>query len=721
MFKTIRHFILAFILLIATNVRADEGMWIPMLLEKYNIEDMQKKGFKLSAEDIYSVNQASMKDAVMIFGGGCTAEFISPKGLILTNHHCGYGAIQSHSSLENDYLTNGFWAMNSEGELLNPNLSVTLLVRMEDVTDAALEGISDELSEEERDEIIKKNTEKIIEEATANTHYQAEVKPFFQGNQYFLFVEEVYKDVRLVGAPPSAIGKFGGDTDNWMWPRHTGDFSVFRVYADKDNKPAEYSEDNVPFQPKKFFSVSVAGYEKDDFTMVFGYPGSTQQYIPSFAVNMVQNVINPRRIHIRQQIIDIMGAAMESDPKIRIQYASKYAGISNGWKKWLGENRGLKRLNTINNKKRYEAKIAEWITADEQRKKEYADVLPKYKQLYEDYEPYKLAEEYFYECIWRMESVKMAARVASLAREGNNFTREDVEALQKHAKSFFKDYDMETDKKIFKTLVQLYYENVERQFIPDFMEFETAMSELGFTRENIFDLYTEYYFKESFFLHEDKLTDFLDNYDGQSEAIKKAPAYIFYKNYVNLFVTLIRPQIMAFNNQIDVLNRKYMRAQMEFEDDKVFYPDANFTLRVTYGKVDSYFPKDGVFYKHYTTLEGIIEKDNPEVYDYNVPKKLKDLYHAKDYGIYGEDGEMHVCFIASNHTSGGNSGSPIINANGELIGINFDRNWEGTMSDIAYDPDQCRNISVDIRYVLFIIDKYAGAGYLLDEMNIVGK
>lgn len=719
MINKIRYFLAAIILLAAVNARATEGMWIPLLLEKYNIEDMQKRGFKLSAEDIYSVNQASMKDAVMIFGGGCTAEFVSPKGLILTNHHCGYSAIQSHSSPENDYLTDGFWAMNSQGELLNPNLTVTLLVRMEDVTDAALQGVNENMSEEERDRIIKKNSEKIIEKTTADTHYQAKVKPFFHGNQYFVFVEEVFKDVRLAGAPPSAIGKFGGDTDNWMWPRHTGDFSVFRVYADKNNQPAEYSEDNVPYQPKKYFSVSTQGYEKDDFTMVFGYPGSTQQYIPSYAVNLTQNIINPQRINIRRHIIDIMAADMEADPKVRIQYASKYAGISNGWKKWKGENRGLKRLNTIEKKQAYEKEISKWINADETRKKEYGHILSDYKNIYQDIEPYKVAEEYFYECIWRTESIRMAARAATLARSGKSYEQKEVDALKKHAESFFKDYNLETDKKIFKTLLKLYLNNVERQFIPDFMEFESAMTELGFTRENVLDLYTEYYFKETIFLNQDRWMQYLENYNGQSDAIKNSPAYIFYKNFVNLYLTLIRPQAMAFEKQFDRLNRKYMRARMEFQKDKVFYPDANFTLRVTYGKVNDYFPRDGVYYKHYTTLEGIMEKDNPDIYDYNVPKKLKDLYRNKDYGNYGKKGKMHVCFIASNHTSGGNSGSPIINDQGHLIGINFDRNWEGTMSDIHYDPEQCRNISVDIRYVLFIIDKFAGADYLLEEMDII--
>ncbi|MEA2042230.1 MAG: S46 family peptidase, partial [Bacteroidota bacterium] len=719
MIKKITKLLLAFLIVFVTAVKADEGMWIPILLKKYNIEDMQKKGFKLTADDIYSVNQASMKDAVMIFGGGCTAEFVSSQGLLLTNHHCGYGAIQSHSSLEHDYLTNGFWAGAKNKELANPNLSVKLLVRMEDVTDRALTGVNEKMTEFERDELIKENVKGIIDQATKDTHYIGKVKPFFHGNQYFLFIEEVYKDVRLVGTPPSAIGKFGGDTDNWMWPRHTGDFSVFRVYADKDNQPAEYSENNVPFTPKKHFTISTKGYKKNDFTLVFGYPGSTQEYMPSYGVDLTKNVINPERIMIRRSILDIMSEDMEADPAIRIKYASKYAHVSNGWKKWIGENRGLKRLDAVNKKLNYEEKFSKWVDADKERKAKYGKLLSGYKELYAAYTPYKFAENYFYETIWRMESVKLASRIAALSRKGADYTDKDIEKLKKYGKSFFKDYNLSTDKKIFRRLLGLYYNNVEKQFIPEFMEFESAMRELGFAQNYILDLYTEYYFNETFFLNEDKFNEFIKNYTGEFSEIKQSPVYVFYKNFVNMFVSGINPKTMEFDNKTNILDRKYMKAQMEFESDKTFYPDANFTLRVTYGKVDSYLPKDGVFYKHYTTLEGVVEKIDPNIYDYNVPQKLITLFENKDYGRYGENGELHVCFIASNHTSGGNSGSPVINANGELIGINFDRNWEGTMSDIMYDPDQCRNISVDIRYVLFLIDKYAGAGYLTDEMDIV--
>ncbi len=719
MFKKIITVSFVFIILINNYLRADEGMWIPLLLQKYNIEDMQKKGFKLTAEDIYSINKASMKDAVMIFGGGCTAELISDKGLIITNHHCGFSQIQDHSSLEHDYLTDGFWAKTPKDELRNPGLTVTFLVSMEDVTNQVLAGVEDDGEEGVRQKMIAQNIEKIVAQAIKGTHFQGEVKSFFYGNQYFLFVQEEYKDVRLVGAPPSAIGKFGGDTDNWMWPRHTGDFSLFRIYADKDNKPAEYSEENVPYKPKKHFSISVKGVQPDDFTMVFGYPGSTEQYLTSYAVDMIQNKINPYRIEIRQNIIDIMLEDMEKNPAVRIQYADKHASVSNAWKKWIGENNGLERLDAVNVKKQREAALTQWINQEDSRQQLYSYILPEFEKIYADYAQYSFAEEYFFEAVWRMESVKMAGRMKYLIEKGSEFTTEDVDKIRNSAKSFFKDYNIETDKKIFKALLSLYLKNVDTKFQPDFTKFIKSKY-LPLTESEKLDEYVDYYFEKSFFLHEDKLMAFFDTYaKADYKKLENAPAYLFYKNFVNMYVTQIMPVVKSYDEKITNLNRFYMRALTMADTSKVFYPDANFTLRVTYGKVADYEPRDGVRYKHYTTLDGIIEKDNPDIYDYRVPQRLKDLYSAREYGIYAENGELHTCFIGTNHTTGGNSGSPVLNANGELIGVNFDRCWEGTMSDIMYDPAQCRNIALDIRYALFLIDKFAGAGYLLDEMSIV--
>ncbi len=709
-------------LLFTPVLQADEGMWIPMLLKKYNIEDMQQKGFKLTAEDIYSINKASMKDAVMIFGGGCTGELISDRGLILTNHHCGYGSIQSHSSLEHDYLTNGFWAMSDKEELPNEGLTVTFLVRMEDVTEQVLKDVNDNMSEEERSELIEEHIKKLKEEAGKNNNYQIKIKPFFYGNQYFMFVENVFKDIRLVGAPPSAIGKFGGDTDNWMWPRHTGDFSLFRIYADKNNQPAEYSEDNVPYKPIKYFPISMKGVKKGDFTLVFGYPGRTEEYLTSYAVDMIQNKINPERIKIRQNIIDIMSADMEKDPGVRIKYASKYARVSNYWKKWIGENNGLKRLNAVAKKQETEKLLTEWINQSKDRKAKYGHLLPEYKRIYSEYSPYKLAEEYFYEAVWRIESVKFTSKLAGLLRKGDKFTDKDIESIKKYAKKFFKDYNRDTDIKIFKSLVKLYYRNAGKDFQPEIFNFIKPLENLDIDYDTALDTFADLYFDKTFYLNEDKFNDFIEKYSygsESSEKIKNTPGYNFFYDFINVYYTKIANNTEKYTNELNKLNRLYMKALMSADTNRVFYPDANFTLRVAYGNIDTYEPRDGVEYEYYTTLKGVIEKDNPDIYDYKVPGKLKELYEKKDYGKYGENGEMHVCFIASNHTTGGNSGSPVINANGELIGVNFDRNWEGTMSDIMYDPEMCRNITLDIRYILFIIDKFAGNTRLINEMTIV--
>jgi hypothetical protein len=718
----ITSILFTFLMLIVHQVKADEGMWIPLFLKKYNIEEMQKKGFKLTAEDIYSINQASMKDAVMIFGGGCTAELISDNGLILTNHHCGFSSIQSHSSLEHDYLTDGFWAMNRNEELPNEKLTVTFLVKMEDVTETVLNGVSDDIDESDREILIEKNIEKIKAIASEGNDYKVVVKPFFYGNQYFLFVQKVYKDVRLVGAPPSSIGKFGGDTDNWMWPRHTGDFSLFRIYADKNNEPAEYSEDNVPYKPLKHFPISVKGVKKGDFTMVFGYPGSTEEYLTSYAVDMIQNKINPHRINIRKNIIDILSSDMNSNPQIRIQYASKYAGIANYWKKWMGENRGLEILNAVERKKNNEIELEKWINSDKNRSAKYGNLLPEFKDLYGKYTPYFLAEEYFYEAIWRMESMRFGARIASFVKTGDKISKTDIEKLKLFADNFYKDYNINTDKKLFSSLLKLYINNVDSQFQPEILNAFSILNHFNFSNDEIVDLYADYYFNKTFWLKEKEFNDFIEKYSYGSEDLLKiteTPGYNFYYDFVNVYYTKIKPFSEKYATQIDQKSRLYMKLLMEADTSKIFYPDANSTLRIAYGQVDTYEPRDGVKYQYYTTLSGVMEKDNPEIYDYDVPVRLRELYKQKDFGTYAENGEMHVCFIASNHTTGGNSGSPVINADGELIGVNFDRNWEGTMSDIMYNPDQCRNITLDIRYVLFLIDKFAGATHLIEEMTIV--
>ena len=724
MFKKIFLSVLIFSLSLSVSF-ADEGMWIPILLKKYNIEQMKKKGFKLTADDIYSINHASLKDAVMIFGGGCTGELISDQGLLITNYHCGYRQIQQHSTVDHDYLTNGFWAMSKDEELPNPGLTVTFLKRMEDVTDKVLNGVTDDTPETERETIIKKNISKIIEEATKGNDYQAIVKPFFYGNQYFLFINQIFKDVRLVGAPPSAIGKFGGDTDNWMWPRHTGDFSVFRIYANKNNEPAEYSKDNVPYKPAKHFTISLKKVKKDEFTFVFGYPGSTHEYVPSYHLKMLTGYIYPKLIDVRGEKLNIMNSYQEKDPKVRIQYAAKNASISNSWKRWIGETKGLARFHAIEKKQEFEQRFNAWCKDDPQREKKYGSLLQQYKKVYDVYEPYSLAASYISELVFRngIEIAQMAGSFGTLVNLYEKSGKKGVDqekltaikaSLQKNTERFYKDFYMPLDKEMTAKLLTMYKENVPARFLPGIYQYIDKHYKGDIGR------YTDKLFEASLFRDEASAENILNNISSKTvKKIEKDPAYVLFKSFKEEYTDNISPELKKLGQQLNELNRKYMAAQMEFEKNKVFYPDANFTLRVTYGNVKGYNPRDAVHYMYFTTIDGVIEKDNPEIYDYNVPEKLKTLYKEKDYGQYEIDGTVPVCFVATNHTTGGNSGSPVLNGEGQLIGINFDRAWEGVMSDLMYDPKICRNISLDMHYMLFLIDKFAGAGYLLDEMTIV--
>ena len=717
--KFIRLIVL-FIILLSSLLRADEGMWIPVLMEKFNIEIMQEKGFKLSAEDIYSVNQASMKDAVMIFGGGCTADLISNQGLIITNHHCGYRPIQSHSTVDHDYLTNGFWAMSQEEELTNPRLTVTFLKWMKDVTGEVLKGIEDGMSEEEMSDIKQENIDRIKKEAIEETHFTAQVKPFYYGNQYFLFVNETYKDIRLVGAPPSAIGKFGGDTDNWMWPRHTGDFSLFRIYAGKDNKPAEYSPDNVPFKPKKFFPISLKGTKPGDFTMVFGYPGSTYEYVPSFHLQMLTRDIYPELIDVRTKKLEIMQNAMEKNPEVRIQYSAKAAGVSNSWKRWKGEIRGLDKLDAVIKKQEYEKRFMEWTGANPERNRRYGKLLERYEKVYGEIAPVRLVQSYLREVFFYngVENISLASGFTKLvSMVGNDASTEEInkvlESLRKRATGFFKNYDQATGDALAVAMLSMFEENVPGKYHPE--EFKKIMEKY----DGNYQTWIKKVRGKSLFMDEKTLISFLNSFKSSNvKKIEKDPIYMLVQSAGEIYGKILS-EYGELNQELESLHRVYMKAQMEFEPEKLFYPDANFSLRVSYGEVSGYDSRDAVFYKHYTTLEGVIEKDNPEIYDYDVPDKLKELYLKKDYGRYAQDGKIPICFLATNHTTGGNSGSPLIDAEGNLIGINFDRAWEGVMSDLMFNPEQCRNISLDIRYALFIIDKFAGAGYLLDEMTLV--
>jgi hypothetical protein len=706
--------IVASLILFFCKAFADEGMWIPSLLGQQKIDEMRKRGLKLSAEDIYSINQASLKDAVVLFGRGCTGAIVSNEGLLLTNHHCGFGSIQRHSAIEHDYLKDGFWAMSREEELPNAGLTVTLLVRMEDVSDKVLAGIKEGMTEAERQQAIDDAAKELVAEAIKGTHYQADVEPLFDGNQYFLYVKEVFKDVRLVGAPPSAVGNFGGDTDNWMWPRHTGDFSVFRIYADSNNMPADYSKNNKPYQPKKFFEVSLKGVDKGDFTMVYGYPAYTQQYLPSYMVEMIAGQSNPGKISIRREKLDIMGAAMASDPGIRIQYASKYAGVANYWKKWLGESKGLERFDAVEKKQAFERQFQSWAGP---KGDDYSGILPAYQKLVEELQPYQLWIDQFSEAIWSLDIIRLAAgyrNLAGMEKPADEDLQKEVERLKGGVTGFFKDYDQATDKKLFIAMLEHFGKAVSPADQPAVFEVIN-----GKFKGDII-AYADWVYDESFFVSQERLTAFLDNYKAnKAKKLAGDPVYNVMLSFFSKYLADFSGEYQRLTTVSDSLQRIYMKAIMEMETDKLLFSDANFTLRVSYGVVRDYYPKDAVYYSYQTTLDGIIEKNDPDIYDYRVPERLKELYLSKDYGRYGSNGTMNVCFTAANHTTGGNSGSPVLNANGQLIGLNFDRNWEGTMSDIMYDPDMCRNIVLDIRYCLFIIDKYAGAGHLVSEMKLI--
>ena len=693
-------------------VKAGEGMWIPMLLQ-YNEKEMQEMGMKITAEDIYSINHSSLKDAIVLFGGGCTGEIVSDYGLLLTNHHCGYGYIQKHSSVEHDYLTNGFWAMNRGEELPCPGLSVTFLREMRDVTKQVLEGITIDTPEAERKTMIEANIKKLKAQVEKETQYKIRVESFFLGNEYYLLLNEVYTDVRLVGCPPSNIGKFGGDTDNWVWPRHTGDFSIFRVYADKDGHPAVYDKDNVPYKPAKHLDISLKGAEEGDFAFVFGYPARTNEYLPAVAVDQEANLIDPIMVDLRGKVLDIYNKYQEQDPKVRIQYASKHASLGNGWKKWMGVTEGINHFHGVQKKHDYEARFYDWVMQSRSRYM-YANLLKDFKQNYKELEPYELAYTYLAEAGLRIELVSFAGRFARLSEVTKDTPQENIDKMIANLKassaSFYKDYYEPIDREVATMLLKEYLKAQPADFRPAFLNDIKDVDE-----------YVDKLFAKSMFTDEQVVNEMLDNFKpSKAKKLATDPAMQIYQSLIGFYRNDVYDHISSLNASIDRLRRIYMKGQMEMEPEKRFSPDANFTLRVTYGKVEGFKPKDGMKYKHFTTLEGIMQKENPDIYDYVVEPRLKELYNKKDYGRYADkDGTMHVAFTASVHTTGGNSGSPILNAEGQLLGLNFDRCWEGTMSDLIYDPDICRNISVDIRYVLFIIDKFADAGHLIDEMTIV--
>ena len=704
--------LIALFALLLPMAAADEGMWIPMLLGR-NQTAMQKAGMRITAQDIYDINNACLKDAVILFNQGCTGEFVSDQGLFLTNHHCGYYYITSNSTVEHDYLTHGFWAMTREQEIPCKGLTATRLVRMEEVTNRVLAGISDKTSEEERERIVKQNIAIITTEAVAGTHYKAVIKPFYYGNQYFMYINEVFTDVRLVGAPPSNIGKFGGDTDNWMWPRHTGDFSMFRVYVGADGKPAPYSKDNVAYKPLKHLDISLRGVDEGDFTFVFGYPGTTQRYVTHHQMDLQAMQENPIRIALRDIRLKHYKAAMELSPAQRLKYASKVASIANGWKKWQGETLGIQRLDGINQKKAQEAEFQAW--AD--KRGEYRNVLREIGHAYDRIAPIEIEWTYFNEAVMASDFMNRAYKLRQAidySASNDSLARIECDKLMAANEKYFEDFAQHTivDRAIFVETFLYMWRAGYAPYMDKKCKDEAAVQK---ALEGIYD--------KSMLTNKDKYNKFLKSYKAKDwqKARQEDPALALFNEAYSYAYTTDKEALYDANKRlVNSCMRTYVRGMMAQYPDSNFFPDANLTLRVAYGHVQGFRPKDAIYYTPYSTLEGIIEKENPDIYDYVVEPRLKELYRTKDYGRYANlRGEMPVCFLATNHTTGGNSGSPVLNADGQLIGINFDRCWEGTMSDLLFDPDYCRNISLDIRYCLFLIDKFAGAKHLIDEMTIV--
>jgi len=697
----------------ASQARADEGMWLLPLIEKLNIGTMTGMGLKLTAEDIYSINQASIKDAIVIFGGGCTAEIVSPHGLLLTNHHCGYGQIQNHSTVEHDYLNNGFWAMSKEEELPNPGLSVTFLVRIEDVTSRVLGKVNAEMTEAARREAILAESAAITAEATKGNHYNARVSSFYSGNQYFLLIYEVFSDVRLVGTPPNSIGKYGHDSDNWMWPRHTCDFSVFRVYMGPDGKPAQYSKDNVPLKPKHYLPVSIKNLQKNDFAMVMGYPGTTTRYMTSYEVDEAMKITNANRVKIRGARQEIWMKDMMADPKVNIQYASKYAGSSNYWKFSIGQNAGLTRLRTAEKKAAFEAEYMKWVNADPARKAKYGNALSLIENAVKGRAEKYNVSQYMREAL----STELLGFAGQMTMLEEALVKKDAERingmtgrLKRSVENFYGDYNYPTDQKTTKAMLKLYRTDIDPKYWPSFYK----LIDTKF-KGNI-DAFVDNIFAKSIFVSQEKLAAFLEA--PSLKVLQKDPAFIVAKSINEMNSTLMK-DLQGFSADLSKGQRLYMAGVMEYQPDKTQYPDANSTMRLTYGKVLDYYPYDAVHYNWYTTLDGVVQKYKKGDYEFDLPQRLIDLNNKREYGRYGSpDGYMPVCFITNNDITGGNSGSPVINGNGELIGLAFDGNWEAMTGNIAFEPDLQRCINVDIRYVLWVIDIYSGAGYLLNEMDI---
>jgi len=711
--------ILLAIVMIAPEGRSDEGMWLPMFVKRLNYTDMQAQGLKLTPEEIYDINNSSLKDAILGLGSPgrnfCTGEIISKEGLFLTNHHCGYGVIQKNSTVDNNYLKDGFWAMKRSDEI-PAGINVSILDRMKDVTSIVLEGVDPAMSTDERRKIIGPRMDS-LKEANSEGNMEAVVKSFYKGNEYYMFIYKVYKDIRFVGAPPSAVGKFGGDTDNWMWPRHTGDFTLFRIYADKDNNPAEYSEDNVPLKPKHHLPVNIKGVNTGDFAMIFGFPGSTERYLSSYGIEHKIDKEYPTRIKARRMKLDRYEEGMNKDEAVRIQYASKHAGVSNYWKNFIGMNKALRALGVKEQKAATEAQFAEWAKKDPKRSELYGGVLDMYEEGYEALLSTQKKRDLFVEGFLGIEMLGLAGGAQGLdkALSAEEVSDEEVAAMAEKMKAgavwHFKNYNLEVDRNIMSDVFEMMYTQIPMDQLPT--DFKTLIEKGKKDYVGI----AEKIFSKSIFASSESLNSFLES--PKAKTLQKDPAYKLYTLFFNDYMENTYPTRSVAGEKINTAERLFIRGLREMNPNEAYYPDANSTLRLTYGTVSGYEPKDATTYKYFTTAQGILEKYVPGDLEFDVPEKLINLIKAKDYGQYGKDGVLKVCFLSNNDITGGNSGSPVINAEGYLIGTAFDGNWEAMSGDVAFEPNLQRTISVDIRYTLFIIDKYAGATHLIDEMTLV--
>ncbi|RYD57855.1 MAG: S46 family peptidase [Sphingobacteriales bacterium] len=700
------------------SARADEGMWIPSLIGK-NYNEMARMGLKLSKEDLYSINQASLKDAVVQFGGGCTGELISPNGLLITNHHCGYGAIAGLSSVEKNYLDNGFWAYSHAEELPAKDITALFLERIEDVTDE----INKATKKTKGDKYNKKFEEikkKIEERSNNGGKYVANVKEYFNGNQYLLLIYKKYTDVRLVGTPPKSLGKFGGDTDNWMWPRHTADFSMFRVYADKDNNPAEYSKDNVPYKPKKYLPISIKGVNEGDYAMIFGYPGRTNRYEISQGVDLAVNEVNPSIVNIRDKRLAIMRKHMDQDKSVYLKLTSQYASIANYWKYFIGQTEQLKRLKVVDAKATNEKAFTKWA---KKNNVDYEDLMGDYGDIYKGYAPYAKHATYYGEAFRAPALSRLAAGLEPLYKElskkspNQDTVKKHADALKAGRTALMRSFDRGTDVELLAEMTKMFYNDIPKSQHPDVYQ-NVIFKKYGSSNlDKTFADYAEYLYSNTFLLDSNKFNAFIK--DPSAEQIEKDPAAKYAMSFVNNYKEYYEPRVNEFATQKKDLSKQYVRGLMEMKKNDLFYPDANSTMRVTYGKVLSYSPQDAVHYDYYTTLDGFMAKYKPNDDEFDAPKELIDLYKKKDYGRYAsKDGSLVTCFITNNDITGGNSGSPIINGNGEWIGIAFDGNWEAMSGDIAFDKNYKRTICTDARFILFLIEKMGKANNLIEEMEI---